>query len=460
METLNVSSIPILYTLLLLSFFAILLFPDRLTPVSSLSKMRFKFQTQIGSLSEVRAVLPENSTFKKPINNGKIGRVRRVEEVEVGLARARAAIREAASRGNVSSIDGQDFPSSEIYRNAAAFHQSYLEMEKRLKVYVYKEGEPPLVHDGPCKNIYTTEGRFIQEIEFGKSRFRTDDPHQAHVYFMPFSITMMVTFLYQPFSYDLSPLRSFISDYVDVISSKYPFWNRTQGADHFMLSCHDWGPQASRANPLLYNSSIRALCNANTSEGFDPRKDISLPEINLRTGEMSPELLATPPETKLRPYLAFFAGGVHGPIRPLLLRHWKGQDNDLRVYEYLPKGLDYYSFMLKSKFCLCPSGFEVASPRIVEAIYAECVPVIISDHYVLPFSDVFRWEKFSIQVAVSDIPALKRVLRKVSEEEYEKLKDGVRAVKKHFLLNQPSKRFDVFHMILHSIWLRRLNIRL
>jgi len=39
--------------------------------------------------------------------------------------------------------------------------RSYTEMEKRFRVYVYEEGEPPILHDGPCKNIYTIEGRFI-----------------------------------------------------------------------------------------------------------------------------------------------------------------------------------------------------------------------------------------------------------------------------------------------------------
>jgi hypothetical protein len=151
---------------------------------------------------------------------------------------------------------------------------------------------------------------------------------------------------------------------------------------------------------------------------------------------------------------------MHGPIRPILLNHWKNRDNDMRVYEYLPKDLEYYSLMLNSKFCLCPSGHEVASPRIVESIYAECVPVILSDYYVLPFSDVLRWEAFSVQVDVSDIPRLKEVLSAIPESKYRNLKQGVRAVRKHFTLNQPAKRFDVFHMILHSIWLRRLNIKL
>ncbi|RWW41754.1 hypothetical protein BHE74_00052743 [Ensete ventricosum] len=345
--------------------------------------------------------------------------------------------------------------------------RSYMEMERRFRVYVYEEGEPPLVHEGPCKNIYTTEGRFIEEMEItrpdsgGRRRLRTWDPARAHAFFLPFSVTNMVHFIHRPSPYDHTTLKRFVADYVDVIASKHPFWNRSAGTDHFMLSCHDWGPHASRANPTLYTNSIRALCNANTSEGFDPRKDVSIPEINLYTGHVPRQLLPPRlPGLSSRPYLAFFAGGLHGRIRHLLLRHWKGRDAGLPVHEYLPHGLDYYSFMLRSRFCLCPSGYEVASPRVVEAIYAECVPVIISKSYVLPFSDVLRWESFSVSVAVEDIPRLKQVLEGVSMAELSRLREGVQAAKRHFMLNQPAKRFDVFHMILHSVWLRRLNIKL
>lgn len=221
------------------------------------------------------------------------------------------------------------------------------------------------------------------------------------------------------------------------------------------------GPYASRANSNLYNKSIRVLCNANTSEGFNPQKDASLPEIHLLDGNISPKLISRwRRKTTHRPYLAFFAGRLHGPIRPILLDQWKGRDPALQVHEYLRKGLDYYTIMLQSKFCLCPSGYEVASPRIVEAIYADCVPVILSKNYVLPFSDVLRWEAFSIQVDIEDIPKLKEILTAVSEEKYKKLIEGIKAVRQHFILNRPAKRFDVFHMILHSVWLRRLNLQL
>ncbi|XP_057799978.1 probable glycosyltransferase At5g25310 [Salvia miltiorrhiza] len=392
-----------------------------------------------------------------------ISRKRESGKLEEGLARARAAVRRVASIRNKSVIiDGNHIiSSSSIYRNPSAFLQSYKEMERRLKVYVYEEGEVPIVHDGPCKDIYTSEGRFIHEMEHGRHRFRTSRGEEAHLYFMPFSVTWMVKYLYKPNTYDLTPLQEFVSDYVKLISTKHPFWNTSQGADHFMLSCHDWGPRASEGNAYLYNTSIRALCNANTSEGFSPQKDVSLPEIHLYGGYVNPKLITPPPPTASSPsYLAFFAGGLHGPVRPILLHHWKGRDPDLHIYEYLPKHLDYYDYMLKSKFCLCPSGYEVASPRIVEAIYAECIPVILSDHYVLPFSDVLRWEAFSLQVNISEIPRLKEILMAVTEDEFLRLKEGLRAIRKHFVLNQPAERFDMFHMILHSVWLRRLNLRI
>lgn len=117
--------------------------------------------------------------------------------------------------------------------------RSYLEMEKVFKVFVYEEGEPPVFHDGPCRSIYSTEGRFIYAMEM-ENRMRTRDPDQAHVFFLPFSVVKMVKMIYEPNSHDMDPLRRTISDYINVVSTKYPHWNRSLGADHFMLSCHDW----------------------------------------------------------------------------------------------------------------------------------------------------------------------------------------------------------------------------
>ncbi|GFP92336.1 probable glycosyltransferase at5g03795 [Phtheirospermum japonicum] len=111
--------------------------------------------------------------------------------------------------------------------------------------------------------------------------------------------------------------------------------------------------------------------------------------------------------------------------------------------------------MRKSKYCIYPSGNEVASPRMVEALYTGCVPVLIKDHYAPPFSDVLNWKAFSVE-----IPNMKNILMGISSRQYIRMQRRGVTARRHFDVNLRPKRYDVFHMALHSIWLRRLNIRL
>ncbi|GAV68064.1 Exostosin domain-containing protein [Cephalotus follicularis] len=378
-----------------------------------------------------------------------------LERLEAGLQRARAAIKNATRENQIQ--ESEYVPIGPMYWDAKAFHRSYVEMEKIFKVFVYDEGEPPLFHDGPCKSIYSMEGNFLYGLEIN-TQFRTRDPERAHAYFLPFSVARMVHYVYVRDSHDFGPIKKTVVDYINLVAGRYSYWNRSLGSDHFMVACHDWGPETSFSTPYLHKNSIRALCNANTSEKFNPTKDVSIPEINLLTGTING--FVGGPSPSGRSILAFFAGGVHGPIRPILLEHWEDKDEDIKVYKYLPKGISYYEMLRKSKYCICPSGYEVASPRIVEAIYTGCVPVLISDHYVFPFSDVLNWKSFSVEVPVSEIPNLKRILMSISSRQYIRMQRRVVQIRRHFEFNSPPKRFDVFHMILHSIWLRRLNVRI
>lgn len=126
-------------------------------------------------------------------------------------------------------------------------------------------------------------------------------------------------------------------------------------------------PDVSAANPEIFKNFIKVLCNANTSEGFQPIRDVSLPEIYLPFGKLRQPIQGQDPTN--RRILAFFDGRDHGHmIRKVLLKYWKDKDRDVQVHEFLPSGPNYTKIMGQTKYCLCPSGFEVASPKVVEAI--------------------------------------------------------------------------------------------
>lgn len=70
-----------------------------------------------------------------------------------------------------------------------------------------------------------------------------------------------------------------VQNYVHKLMSKYPYWNRTLGADHFFVTCHDVGVRATEGVPLLVKNSIRVVCSPSYDVGFIPHKDVALPQI-------------------------------------------------------------------------------------------------------------------------------------------------------------------------------------
>ncbi|KAI3908264.1 hypothetical protein MKX01_027286 [Papaver californicum] len=95
--------------------------------------------------------------------------------------------------------------------------------------------------------------------------------------------------------------------------------------------------------------------------------------------------------------------------------------------------MNYIQRMKTSKYSISAKGYKVASPRVVEAIFFECVPVIIPDNYVLRFFEVLDWESFAVFVAEKDMPNLKEILLSIPDEKYIEMHKRVKKVQQHFL---------------------------
>ncbi|CAL5403303.1 unnamed protein product [Camellia sinensis] len=376
---------------------------------SSLAHTLLAEETALQSLKEEEGIFLKGVGDKYGLRRSKKSDAK-LKRVEASFAGARALIRNAMINQNCSSPlqDSDYIPNGDIYRNAYAFHR-----------------KPPIFHNEPCKDIYSMEGLFLSFMD----------------------VVMIIETLFDPIIRDKAVLKRTVGGYVRLVSSKYPYWNRSLRADHFMLSCHDWRGREQHGMFHNYTSPQSGYSAMQTPPSTSIQRKMHHFQKSTSKQVKSGGLTGVLPPSN-GTVLAFFAGGAHGRIRSTFLKHWKEKDEQLLVYETLPEGMSYPDNMKKSKYCIFPSGWEVASPRIMEVIYAECVPVLILQHYVLPFSDVLDWNSFSVEVLVSDIPNLKKILLGIPEDWYLRLREGVKQVQRHFLVNDPPKRYDVFHMII------------
>ncbi|RVW27491.1 putative glycosyltransferase [Vitis vinifera] len=365
----TLSSTPyIVFPVLLFFFF----FPSFLSPINQNPDLRFHpSSSSTPNHSQTKHQTPEASSFLGNVSTHGVPststttgeKMSPLERIEGGLASARAAIREA-------------------------------KWEKRFKIWTYKEGDQPLVHGGPKNSIYGIEGQFMDEMESGDSHFVAGHPDEAHVFYIPISVTRIAHYIYSPpVDYSGHMLQRLVTDYIYVVSDKYPYWNRSNGADHFLVSCHDWVQSFAMPTPPKGSSpSETSLCQKST-----------YPKAS------SAHLTSTNPPNQ-RHILAFFAGRESGYMRTLLFRSWKENDDEVQ-------------------------WMGSCQPRVVEAIAAGCVPVIICDYYVLPFSEVLVWSKFSINITSDKIPEIKKILKAVPNERYLRMQKRVKQVQRHFVIN-------------------------
>lgn len=164
-------------------------------------------------------------------------------------------------------------------------------MKRSFKIYVY-----PHRQDDPFANVllpvdFEPGGNYASESYFKKvlfkSQFITQDPDEADLFFLPFSIAR----LRHDSRVGVGGIQDFIQDYVLNVSQKYPYWNRTGGADHFYVACHSIGRSAMEKTRDVKFNVMQIVCSSSYFlAGYISHKDACLPQIWPRKGD-PPNLL-------------------------------------------------------------------------------------------------------------------------------------------------------------------------
>lgn len=103
-------------------------------------------------------------------------------------------------------------------------------------------------------------------------------------------------------------------------------------------------------------------------------------------------------------------------------------DNKSQVF--ISESLLYENFvetMKDTKFALCPRGNGATSFRIQEALQAGCIPVYISDEFILPFHQKYieyiPFTDYGVLIKSDEIENMEKILKDLSEEKIQIMRE-------------------------------------
>ncbi|KAK3579845.1 hypothetical protein CHS0354_015261 [Potamilus streckersoni] len=290
---------------------------------------------------------------------------------------------------------------------------------KGFKVYVYPLQE----------KVSTSYSKILTSIQ--QSRYFTSDPKEACIFVL---------------SIDTLDRDTLSQDFTKDVPSKIaalPTWNNGRNHIIFNLYSGTW-PDYVEKMDFDIGEAILAKASMSTNR-FRPNFDISFPlfaKDHSQKGGEKGHLISTgnfiPP---VRHYLLGFKGKryltgigsetrnslyhVHNNKDIVLLttcKHGKGWQkiasklNDTRceVDNKMYEEYDYKKLLYNATYCLVPRGRRLGSFRFLEALQAACVPVLLSNGWELPFSEVIDWNKAAIwgdERLLFQVPSIVRSLK-------------------------------------------------
>lgn len=241
-----------------------------------------------------------------------------------------------------------------------------------------------------------------------ESRYYTTDPEKACLFVLAID------------TLDRDSLSEDLVRNVPQRLQRLPYWNNGKNHIIFNLYSGTWPSYLELGLGFDPGQAILAKASMSTQtmrHGFDVSIPLFHKHFPLRSGHTGMITANNFPVNKK--YLLAFKGkryvhGIGSETRNSLFhlhngkdivmvttcRHGKSWrelqdgrcDEDNREYDRY----DYETILQNSTFCLVPRGRRLGSFRFLEALQAGCIPVLLSNSWVLPFSPHIDWKQAAI----------------------------------------------------------------
>lgn len=235
-----------------------------------------------------------------------------------------------------------------------------------------------------------------------------------------------------------------------------PFWNN--GQNHLIFNyVPGIAPNFNRVLDVPVDKSIIAGAGFDTWT-YRPGFDVSLPLFSTkqhlckRGGDEKREFLLVSPQLNIYEKHRFVLQNMaYENLDILVLQHCKStvqlpsmpkspgpsEPIDYRCAMSGKKAemqlVEYPEILSKSDFCLVIRGVRLAQMNLLDSLASGCIPVIIADNIILPFSEIIDWTMSALRIREADIGNLVSILRNVSSARREEMKDfGHFIYKKYF----------------------------
>lgn len=283
------------------------------------------------------------------------------------------------------------------------------------RVYVYDTGdiaETPL----SCARTGFWASEVYVDRFFRHSACREHDWERADFFFIPAYLTCWE--LQNPLGRldVLDPAKQEAASSLANMVRSLPYWGKRDGLDHlFLFGASTW--QLSSWREILSQSVILAVesrpveCTLDgdlcwhCQDCFQPWKDIVIPPVTPLP--MATNLLIHAQPTGQRTLVMSWRGQHANSSDPAVRHAYRVTNETVRLalmdLDFLPNvslggPVSHYALIMgNTQFCLCPKGSSSYTSRVFEALFAGCVPVLLSDDVRLPFDHVVDWAEFSIR---------------------------------------------------------------